>query len=756
MDNTQNPRTIVRAKGVYKSFSTGDRYTNVLRNVDLDVAKGEFLVIFGPSGCGKSTLLHVMMGLERPDKGVVELEGMDLWNLSTADRANVRKREIGIMYQQQNWIKSLSVVENIAFSGQLIGLEKKEAVQKAKEVLQVVGMDYRTDYVPSELSAGEQQKIGLARALMTDPRIIIADEPTGNLDVKSGQEMVDLLIRLSESGKTVIMVTHNPEYLKFADRVMLMLDGKIRREIVVDEENAEQVQREMTKDLKSFIEGGGNVESPDGEIPPPINSKEEMEETNLWQRLEFSMEFNIRFLFQSIMFLWLAFLKTLSKKSRFFEKSAENFRSHFARVMRKLDRNLSGKISSSINSIDLTEISFRNLWVKKSRTSVTILGMAIGIGFIVFLLSLGYGLERLVINEVTRIEDMRQVDVAPTVSSNVVLNPENVKIISSIEGIKQIYPLINLAARVEYEESSTDVVVYGVQTPYLVESPINVVAGKIFTEDNVGVVVNEEFLTTIGLKAPDVVGKELSLDLVISEGSEIKMLGKESDEEGESEVVEEIDSREVYPITGVVNDSNPAVVYIPIMQLEDYNIGEFSQLRVTIGSEDQILEARRQIEVLGFETTSVMDTISEVEDFFGYARVGLLVIGTIALSIAILGMFNTLTVSLLERTREVGLMKTIGMKANEIRSLFINESMIMGITGGTLGVALGMLMGLVLSIILSVVSVSRGGSYIIVSSLPIYIILGIVIISTFVGFLTGLYPSSRAVKMAPLDALRYE
>ncbi|HCC68165.1 TPA: hypothetical protein DEP90_03125 [Patescibacteria group bacterium] len=737
-------KTIISIKGIYKSFETGDRYTRVLRNVSLNIHDGEFLVVFGPSGCGKSTILHVIMGLERPDAGIVKLEGMDLWTMSTEERAVIRKREIGIMYQQQNWIKSLSVVENLAFSGQLIGLEKEEAQEKAREVLKTVGMDFRTQYIPSELSAGEQQKIGLARALMTDPRIIITDEPTGNLDVKSGQEMINLLKRLNKAGKTIIMVTHNPEYLKSANRVILMLDGRIRKEISVTEANADTIQKEISADLKTFIESGTTIEKSPTNPPRTINSSEDIKKRNIFQKLRYAITFNLRFLFQSIFFIWLIFLQTLGRRNVFFANQALKFKQTFARLCRKFDNTLSGKISSSINSMDLTEISFRNLWVKKSRTSVTIIGISIGIGFIVFLLSLGYGLERLVIDEVTRIEDMRQVDIMPTVSSNVLLDASNLEIISDIEGVQEVMPLVNLAARVEFEKSSTDVVVYGVQAKYIEDSSIILSAGEIFKEDEKEVVVNAEFLTTIGILPNDAIGKNINIDFVLSE------IVKEETEE------DSVESERSYTITGVVEDSNPSIVYVPILDLEDFGITEFSQLRITIKKEGQIIDIRRQIEVLGFETTSVMDTVSEVENLFSYAKIGLLVVGAIALSIAILGMFNTLTVSLLERTREVGLMKTIGMKADEIRSLFINESMIMCITGAVLGVVLGMFMGLFVSVTLSLFSVSRGGGYITVSFLPLYLMLTIVIIGTFVGFLTGLYPSGRAVKMAPLDALRYE
>ena len=747
MKTTKNPNTIISARGIYKSFKTGERYTKVLKNVNIDIHAGEFLIVFGPSGCGKSTLLHVLMGLEKPDAGAVKLGGMDLWTLNTEDRASTRKREIGIMFQQQNWIKSLSVQENIAFSGQLIGLEKEEALVKAQEVLKIVGMDFRTEYIPSELSAGEQQKIGLARALMTNPKIIIADEPTGNLDVKSGQEMMEILSKLKNSGKTIIMVTHNQEYLKDADRVIFMLDGRIRREVIVDTANAETIQKEIFVDLQKFIESGTTIDDKSINTPTPVDRVEPIERRNILQKIWYSISFNVRFLFQTILYLWLMFLRLLGKRSSFFADRAEKFKQRFAKICRKLDGNLSAKISPSINSIDLIEISFRNLWSKKSRTSVTIVGMSIGIGFIVFLLSLGYGLERLVISEITRIEDMKQIDVMPTVSSNVQLDSANLEIINGIEGVKEIMPLVNLAARVEYEKSSTDVVVYGVQEQYIAGSPITVTSGKIFNDENIGVVVNTEFLTTIGVLSEDVVGKELSIDFVLAE-----IADTEVSEDG----TDAVDSVRKYKITGVVDDSNPPVVYVPISELEEFNLNGFSQLRITIENEGQIPGVRRQIEVLGFETTSIMDTVSEVESLFSYTKIGLLVVGAIALSIAILGMFNTLTVSLLERTREVGLMKTLGMKADEIRSLFINESMIMGIAGGILGVVLGMLMGFVVSAILSIFSMSRSGEYIIVSFLPFYLIFSIIVVSTFVGFLTGLYPSGRAVKMAPLDALRYE
>jgi ABC-type antimicrobial peptide transport system permease subunit len=162
------------------------------------------------------------------------------------------------------------------------------------------------------------------------------------------------------------------------------------------------------------------------------------------------------------------------------------------------------------------------------------------------------------------------------------------------------------------------------------------------------------------------------------------------------------------------------------------------------------------MEMLGMETTSVMDTVAQVENLFKYLRIGLAGLGTIAFFIAVLGMINTLTVSLMERTREVGLLKSIGMKSDEIRKLFMTESLLIAFFGGVSGILLGYLFGVGVSLVISAISVSGGGEYLAISKMPVYLIVGVIFVSVLIGFLTGLYPSKRAVKMSPLDALRYE
>jgi putative ABC transport system ATP-binding protein len=220
--------SIISVKNLQKSFHPGGQTVAVLKDISFEVEKGDFIIIIGPSGCGKSTLLHTLLGLENPDSGTVTILGQSLYDgTAEDDRCEFRKRHIGMVYQQPNWIKSLSIMENVCFPLLLFGQDRFLAIGQAVARLKEVGMDGWRESLPTELSGGQQQKVSVARALVTNPEILVADEPTGNLDYHSGQELMQLLTKLNQAGKTIIMVTHDLEYLKFAKRSIKMLDGKI-------------------------------------------------------------------------------------------------------------------------------------------------------------------------------------------------------------------------------------------------------------------------------------------------------------------------------------------------------------------------------------------------------------------------------------------------------------------------------------------------------------------------------------------------
>lgn len=206
-----------------KTYHQGDDEIRALRGVDLQVAEGEFIAITGASGSGKSTLLHILGALDRPDAGEVTIEGRSLGDLSDEDLAALRRRRLGFVLQFFNLLPTLNARENAAFPLLLDG--ERDALERADRSLATVGLEHRLEHRPSQLSGGEQQRVALARALVTRPAVVMADEPTGNLDSVTGEEILRLLRRTADAGQTIVMVTHDERSAAFADRVVRLTDG---------------------------------------------------------------------------------------------------------------------------------------------------------------------------------------------------------------------------------------------------------------------------------------------------------------------------------------------------------------------------------------------------------------------------------------------------------------------------------------------------------------------------------------------------
>lgn len=230
VEKESSKEIILSVKNVHKIFKLGENVVEIIKGVNFNIFKNEFIILFGPSGCGKSTVLNILLGLEQPTEGSVVFLGQDLYQKNDDDRAQMRKEEIGMVYQQANWIRSINVLDNVSFPLTLKGISVEERRQKAIEILQQVDMGHAVNQIASELSSGQQQRVSLARALVSNPSLIIADEPTGNLDSKSSTEIMDLFKEWHLRGKTIILVTHDLEYLKYATRSLRMADG-----LIVDE-----------------------------------------------------------------------------------------------------------------------------------------------------------------------------------------------------------------------------------------------------------------------------------------------------------------------------------------------------------------------------------------------------------------------------------------------------------------------------------------------------------------------------------------
>lgn len=605
----------------------------------------------------------------------------------------------------------------------------------------------------------------------------------------------------------------------------------------------------------------------------------------------------------------------------------------YASIMSLIDPDPIGGFNRSF----LIDLSLKNMQAKKTRTIVTMGGMAIGIAFIVFLVSVGYGLQMVVVSRVARLDELKQADVVPGLSADLALTDETLSKFKHIPYVNEVMPVIAVVGKISYQNSVSDLAVYGVTTQYLKNSAIQPSRGKIFENadrlttrlDEVGEVAGvttdiqsrayDEVLRDIrftirpsawikvrnspsihgsllgytknvaenqsgtevkgGYYIPEIsedstiidaqgndVGRWVKAtvplwekkdcvareDLSCEDGSYVSLLGDSSDQKkalgyfaelsmdiqstdspsevlgvtnsqstgtlplieiasesatineqqkkvlklssdamrlavvnrstlqilnlSEADVInkkvilsfvvvgdlisnpkEKIESAPTeYTIVGVTPDEGIPMVYVPFIDLRSLGVSKYSQIKLVVADTDRLAKVRSSIEASGYGTVSVADTVVQIENLFSSLRLMLGVLGMVALSVAALGMFNTLTVSLLERTREVGLMKAMGMKSNEVKELFLTESMIMGFFGGVIGLIGGICIGKIISMILSIFSVIKGVGVVDISYVPPIFVVTVLLLSVFVGVLTGYFPAKRATKISALNALRYE
>lgn len=397
-----------------------------------------------------------------------------------------------------------------------------------------------------------------------------------------------------------------------------------------------------------------------------------------------------------------------------------------------------------MDKVFLLKFAFRNLLMHKSRTILTLLGVTIGISAMVFLVSFAYGIENLVTKEVTGGDALRLVDVGTGSSQVVKLGDDSLEKISSISGVSRVETTINVAAKLKDENRYVDSTLSGSTNKYLNWSGENISVGNYYQDGNLGqIVINESSLKFLQKDKQEIIGKTVLVDIIVP---------KQLTDDGESLVIE---NRE-FEITGVTKDATNPVLFVSKNVLTDLGVTTYSQAKVELEDDNNSQVVRRHIENLGFKTEYVGDTVSQIEQVFSVFKLILGSFGLIALIVASLGMFNTLTISLLERMKEFALLKILGMHKKDVNLLFWLESIFFGIFGGLVGIVLGMLCGSLFNLILNKYAVSSGGEAVSVFYFSPWFILGILGFSVFVSILTGLYPSAKAAKANALDVMRYE
>lgn len=744
-------KVLIQGKNIYKTFYKQDLEINVLKGIDIEIKEGEFIMLFGPSGCGKTTLLNLLLGLEIPTQGSVNFLGKNLNDLSNDEKSKFRKSNIGIIYQQANWIRSLSVAENVAFPLMLLGIRKEEAIKKALDTLEKVKMVFWARHYPTELSSGQQQKIALARALVTNPKIIFADEPAGNLDYHSGKTLMTKLQKLNKTGVTVIMVTHNLAHLVYCTKIFQMFDGRIIEKFDVKTKNISEIQQNLIKSpeinnqnsVNSYI----NIDK--------FDSPQKTHKKKLKFSLNNSIIFFIKNVVNSIFFIPLLIFYIINqltvKKSHFLPLATiQKFLNRIVNSFYSIIENILNRKNKSIRKIDIFNLAIRDLQFKKTRSLVTIGGVALGIGFIVFLLSIGYGIENLVVNRIAGLEQRKQIDAIPAINTNIVLDDDAIKLFSNLEGVESVHPITSVPSNVQIDLSTTDVVTYGVDDNFFSHSDSELLEGSYFSTENTtslkGIIVNSSLLHTIGVSYQDSINKQVTIS-IIKQNDQGDFT---TDDKNNQQIKLE------YNINGVIEEGDTPLLYIPIDDLKNIGITTYSQLKIVSDNTSMISQIREKVESYGFTTTSIIDSINQIEKLFKTARAVLWIIGIGGLLIAGLGMFNTLTISLIERTREIGLMKSVGFLSREAYELLVSESIAMGIIGGLSGIIVGFICGKLVSLVLSIISLLNKSTFIDITRIPFEFSATIMIVSALVGIITGYYPAKRAIQISPMDALRYE
>lgn len=594
-----------------------------------------------------------------------------------------------------------------------------------------------------------------------------------------------------------------------------------------------------------------------------------------------------------LIIILLKSLVVVLRRLPFFGGLAINLEASMTSRLKKISRYIIRGKSDSIDQIDLISLSLGNMRMRKTRTLVTIGGMTVGISIIVFLVSLGYGLQEMVISRVAKLEQMRQADISLQTGSKLKIDDTTMGKLSELPNVASVSPIVSVVGKVSFNNSISDVVAYGVTSDYLKASDIKITQGVFYDNNQVindhnsveqdfstddvqrdgeitftiddnewirvrensnrdakvlgytrqsskiqtgkqavggqyvdgdgkvqtawivaslplwnkkvctsvdtckdgeyapmigtngqqlsmegyvaevkmtilkkfdinqqrqdllnknvlgqhtkrQAVINKAMLAILGMNEQEAVGKQFETSFVVVEN----LMGEDR---------EKLESPKMqYEIVGIVNEGSMPIFYVPFIDLRSLGIVNYSQLKVVANSQQNLPAVRKQIEAMGFEAYSVSDTVDQINSFFATARLILGLVGMVALLVASLGMFNTLTVSLLERTREVGLLKAMGMGSTEVRNLFLTESIIMGFVGGIAGVFLGFLLGKMLSAVVSIFSVASGLGAVNIAYIPWELTFFVASISLAVGLLTGIYPAMRAQKISALNALRYE
>ncbi|MGB8644958.1 MAG: ATP-binding cassette domain-containing protein [Anaerolineae bacterium] len=663
---------IVVIRDVTRRYKIGDNIVEALKGVDLTIPRGEFAAVAGVSGSGKSTLFHLIGGLDRPTSGQVLVNGLDLGAIGDAERTRYRREHIGFVFQSFNLLPRLSALENVALPLMFAGVPRAERDARARAILQEVGLGQRLAHYPGQLSGGEQQRVAIARALVHNPEIILADEPTGNLDSRNGGEILALLRRLNrERGVTILVVTHDPRAAAAADRTIHLRDGVVER-------------------IEQGTESGGIQNS----------------------------EFRIQ---------------------------NSTPKGHFA-------------------FFDLIAMASSNLRRRVVRSGLTVFGVLVGIITIVTMLSVAVGVEMEVQRNIEAV-GLESVFVSPSrpqadpldpYSDPLPTSPITPAVIDKLRALPEvasIAPQVDLAAYLDLrvrlgDRAAQASVESGTAGLNPLQADLPMLAGRTLNPgESRGVVLSSRVASQLGgSDYQQLVGTKVSLIVRLPRG--------ETNE---------------FPVTVIgVQQNRASSIALGVDDAVDIKRWWYGQSNIldTRGYDGLIVKASSlttvsvvsdAVKAMGLQARSLQTFLDLAGRIFAVLNALLGSIGGLALLVAALGVTNTMTMAVYERTREIGMLKAIGASRAEVLGLFIVESSFIGFLGGLLGLLLGALLGKGVDWAghwyLQTQNVQGIGP---LSVVPLWLAVGVIAFGTLIGLLAGIWPALRAARLDPVVALRYE
>jgi ABC-type antimicrobial peptide transport system permease subunit len=394
---------------------------------------------------------------------------------------------------------------------------------------------------------------------------------------------------------------------------------------------------------------------------------------------------------------------------------------------------------------DLIKLSLRMFKARAMRTFLTVLGMSVGIAAIIFLVSFGYGLQRTLLQKITTSDALVSLDVTPASSENSLpLNEETIETLRSLPNVADTLPVLELAGQGKFDTVTLDINTVSAPASFLKSEGLKLSTGRFFTKDETNnMVITEAVAKVFDIAPEEMIGKSVDVTLF------------QSDASGRSQKRSTFTPKESYTIVGVVQGEEN-IVYLSLDSLDGFPLTAYTKLKVKCASTGTLASVRTQIEELGLTASSISETVDQANKVFGAVQVVLMIFGLIALIVSAIGMFNTMTIALLERTEEIGIMKAIGAAKRSIALMFLTESTIMGLLGALGGVILGFFEGEVLNILINLIATRFGGEPVDLFFSPFWFVSTVILFGAGVGFATGIFPARKASRIDTLDALRYK